>query len=1448
MKNYIKTLVLLFVLIQANAFAQINRYEEIVGTVESGDNITLTAGESITFYPDFWIKSGATFHAYIDEEAYYEFTPSDENYTYKMIPKKEVKINDVDNLLSTEKIEGVVYYDNLGRPVQNIGIKQSENGNDIITPYLYDEYGQKSVQYLPYSSSNNRRGELIESNTVLSELGSYYQSNYGESTYLYSEVITESSPLGRPIEQSSIGDGWQIKANETGRTSKAYYEQNGSEGFIRIWSVDSGYNLITNGIYVNGSLKLVINKSPDWESGDDNLNTSHKYTDILGNVVLERNFVKSEDGTTKKLNTYFVYDDFGNLIYVLPPLANGDLSTITEQTINELCYQYKYNNEGQLVESKIPGRTWEYFVYDRAGRLVLVQNELQKLTNEWIATKYDKFGRIIYNGLFYNSKNRIDIQDELLTATNSDITFIDETFYYGDFIESVGGGGSPVTLKLINGQIKFYFNAGFSPTKLKTGKLFQLNISGSVVHDLYLGDLTDGEFAYYVKIEDNWLSVYNYGGENNKQLVHSINKTLVANFNSFGGSIYETKDNTKFISYTNNVFPEIEDNNILSVAYYDDYNFTDNDKTTPPSTVYGEAISNKTKGLATASWTRVLDGVNNMWIKSYIYYDNKGRAIYAKTNNWKGGYDIVETKYNYPGELLESKSIHRPINDASREIVIVDKFEYSDYTSRLTKQTQSINGGVENTIAEYTYSDMGDLTSKKVGGGLQEINYRYNIKGSLTHINDPDDLGDKDLFAIKINYQTTETGLLKGNGSYNGGISEVIWRSKNDDIKRAYAYAYDDVNRLKEAKFDFDLSSNPSDFTPSFDLSNVTYDNGGNIKSLNRSGKYLKRPSDFGTPTTEYGTVDLLQYSYSDNKLVDVVDNGKNQNEYNAKLGATVWDHSGFTYNVHEGNDYEYDINGNLTKDLNKGITSISYNHMSLPTLVVSDGGTIKFTYDAAGNKLSKTIKEDNQPDRTVEYINGFVYSNNTFSYFPTSEGYVYKDVTGYKNVYQYADHLGNVRLSYTDANNDNEITTDEIIQESNYYPFGLKHTGYNSVVASNGSEEAKKLGFNGKEYEQSIGLNAYEFGSRIYDPAIARWMSIDPQAERTFGISPYAAMNNNPVMFIDPNGEFAWVPFLIYTAVSVGVDAASGNIENWEDFGVSVLKGAASAYLGGAGSMTTMATGTTTAIGASSTTIWGTSQIASHTAVEAGAMALTSKMPGFDIPINDNLSVNVSPAMAFGTGGPALGVSGGVSYRNGDVSLSFGGSYGSNISNFGGGISLYDRGNDQTFSLGGSYFGGSDSQKNWLIGYNKRDFSFRMTNDVKVGGDKYRTAAAEVGIGEFNVGFNLYTTPPPKGEYDAHMGDNREYVSKMWGESAKNKDDISYGTYSKGSRVFAGAYLGYRNNRIGFDGGSVQDATQNFVHRHLVGTPYFNTNLGSSNGIFRQVYRNLNKWTLYSR
>jgi hypothetical protein len=193
----------------------------------------------------------------------------------------------------------------------------------------------------------------------------------------------------------------------------------------------------------------------------------------------------------------------------------------------------------------------------------------------------------------------------------------------------------------------------------------------------------------------------------------------------------------------------------------------------------------------------------------------------------------------------------------------------------------------------------------------------------------------------------------------------------------------------------------------------TAYDENGNIKAMKQ----------WGLKITGSSLIDDLTYEYnpSSNKLKRVSDAITGNN----KLGDfTDYDEPVFH------NDYEYDGNGNLIKDANKGFAydgglapSINYNHLNLPYSLEKEGyGTITYIYDALGNKLEKRVHDNTNtaaPNKTTTYLGPFVYENDELQFISHEEGRFRYTKTATEDVvnsdYFIKDHLGNVRMVLTD-------------------------------------------------------------------------------------------------------------------------------------------------------------------------------------------------------------------------------------------------------------------------------------------------------------------------------------------------------------------------------------------------------------------------------------------------
>jgi RHS repeat-associated protein len=491
--------------------------------------------------------------------------------------------------------------------------------------------------------------------------------------------------------------------------------------------------------------------------------------------------------------------------------------------------------------------------------------------------------------------------------------------------------------------------------------------------------------------------------------------------------------------------------------------------------------------------------------------------VKTKTTNYLGGYTDVESKIDFSGKTLVTTTRHKRTN-MDTEIRTDEVFTYSNQ-DRLLTHTHQINGGEIQLLAANTYNEMGQLISKNVGGtavdgssGLQKVDYTYNIRGWLTGINDTKDLQDSgavqpDLFAFKINYNTLDNNQADVKKLYNGNFAETRWRTDFDNLTRSYGYSYDELNRLTNAQYvrpSNPENPNPADIIDTFN-EKLSYDKNGNIQSLVRNGGMESQ--------TTVPVMDNLVYNYDaddKNKLIKVTDATANTDGFNDYADTTL--------------EYGYDANGNMNRDDNKKIVSIAYNHLNLPTKIViqrwADLPNISYLYTATGKKIAKTVDYNSRLNvvNTVDYLDGYQYENGKLLFFPTAEGYVKYTVGASKPfdyVFNYTDHLGNVRMSYGINPTTGLVTK---LEENNYYPFGLKHQYYNSTT----SQPNYKYKFQNKEWQDELSLNLYDFGGRLYDPASVRTTTHDPLAEKFYDLSPQSFLNNNPLSFIDPTGSEA--------------------------------------------------------------------------------------------------------------------------------------------------------------------------------------------------------------------------------------------------------------------------------------------------------------------------------------
>ena len=483
-----------------------------------------------------------------------------------------------------------------------------------------------------------------------------------------------------------------------------------------------------------------------------------------------------------------------------------------------------------------------------------------------------------------------------------------------------------------------------------------------------------------------------------------------------------------------------------------------------PTSQFTNDTSGYSKGSLTGSAVTV-SGSSTKIYKGY-YYDVKGRVTKVVQNNLLGGYDVTNTVYTFTGQPATVTHSHTASGKSTRTEVYTYSYDHADRVSKV----EHTLGGTKITLADYTYDSFGRLSTKSLhGSAANKLTYAYNLRSWLTGITST-------RFTQNLYYNT---GV--GTARYNGSISSMTWKSGNESTVRGYKFTYDGLDRMLNATYGetAGISTNANRFSE-----NVTgYDKNGNIKGLQRYGQLS---------SAAYGMIDNLTLTLNGNQL-NRVDDAVAASTYNGGFE--------FKNGANAADEYSYDANGNLTKDLNKGISGITYNFLNLPNVVTfSDGSTITYTYGADGTKL-RTVHKIGSTTTTTDYCGNVVYENGVQKLLLTEEGYV--TLSDSKYHYYLKDHQGNNRVV---------ISQSGTVEETNhYYPFG-------GAFASTSNVQPYK--YNGKELDSKKGLNWYDYGARHYDAALGRFTTNDRFAEKYYSMSPYQYGANNPVNNIDVNGD----------------------------------------------------------------------------------------------------------------------------------------------------------------------------------------------------------------------------------------------------------------------------------------------------------------------------------------
>ncbi|MCC8145871.1 MAG: DUF6443 domain-containing protein [Bacteroidales bacterium] len=900
------------------------------------------------------------------------------NYVATFTPLEKINTLDISNGEIRSDIQvNIQYFDGLGRPERNIQKRITPNEEDLVVLTEYNQFGKEYKNWLPivfnYLGSDWADTDELYSSSV--------NPLYNNDAKPYTLIQTEVAPVPRETIEYGPGQAW----HNNNRSVRKYLRTNTGSAEYGCLSLEIDLNDLNSnewsvrseGYYRNGSLSVN-------ELRDEDNNVSYEFTNKQGQLVLSRQINQNE-----KYDTYYLYDAFGNLSIVLPPMVSEKITgtnSVSNNTagIGEMVYRYGYDHLNRCIAKRLPGCEWSYFIYDRTDQLIFSQDGEQRARREWLFTLSDPLGRLVVTGICTNNIDYLNhpYKDQVVRASWAGTT------------NSLKGYTANIALSTAEALIvNYYDNYDF----------------------LGLNTIPPSTHAN-VKYEptDEYGTMYDWGHQG------LLCGTLTA-----------------------------------WVA-------------TPPATTGYVARGH---------------------IYEVFYYDDRDRVIQKKSNNHLSGIEKEYFAYNLSGQTLKRKHIHQITGKPTIEEI----YAYSyDHAGRLLTVSHSLNGAAPKLLAENTYDDLGRLLTNKKGG-LANLNstYTYNVRSWTKSISNP-------FFQQVLYYNDSYGGNIP---KYNGDITALQWTTTGDR-NRGYRFGYDNLSRLTSAQYleNGSVSNN-------YKIPSITYDKHGNIKALERWGKT-------STGAT-YAAVDKLTMTYSGNQLIKV-----------SEAGTTVGMPESADFKKYSNNttEYYYNANGALIKDMNKGITNIKYNFLNLPQQMdikspVAEARN-EYVYLATGQKIK--VEQKWNPNystapiigssinvssltktETTDYVGNIIYEVHSDN---TSKTKIFIDGGYIENgTYHFyiTDHLGNNRIVANQSGT--------VIQKNHYYPFGMAF-----AETPEAEQKVQQYKYNGKELDKMHGLNLYDYSARYYEPALGKFISIDPLAEKYYSRSPYTYASDNPIRYTD--------------------------------------------------------------------------------------------------------------------------------------------------------------------------------------------------------------------------------------------------------------------------------------------------------------------------------------------
>ncbi|WP_294297459.1 DUF6443 domain-containing protein [uncultured Chryseobacterium sp.] len=721
---------------------------------------------------------------------------------------------------TAKQIETVQYFDGLGRPKQIVNVKASPQGKDIVTPIVYDGFGRQVLDYLPVPQQGTNGGGIYTQQT-----SGYFP--VGDPTGVYtnekpfSEKILESSPLDRVLQQKQVGAAWDNKpvqfgydANTTGDAVKKYTT-------VTTW-VDGATNSELSQSTNYGTAQLYKNTVTD-EDG----NITIEFKNGEGQVLLVRKMISD----TEKADTYYVYNEYNQLAFVISPKAA--IETDPNTVLGDLCYQYKYDSRGRLVEKKIPGKGWEYMVYDKADRIFMTQDANMRPSGNWLLTRYDKLSRVIYTAIagIGNTYIRKDIQDAVNFHSVTAASLTEERTSAIGFTKNgmdiyYGNNTYPTTAILQVLSINYYdtYPPGTPsiPSQILGQDVLPQDTQNSPVSTKSL------PVASYVKNieDDNWTKSYTWYDKKGRAVrTHSINHlggyTNVETMLDFAGIVQQSithhkrldtdteriitenftyDSQNRLLTHTHKV-----DNNFVEILAQNTYNeLSQLSNKKVGGTILGNGLQTVDYSYNIRGWMTKINDPANLNGKLFGYelrYNNPissnitaGRFNGNITEiDWNNGSENLMKRYNYDYDKLNrlaSSYYREPSTGVSGSFNEYLTYDLNGNINTLKRFAPQVFSPTPTLIDDLVYQYTGNRLDKVIENMPNSTGYEggnnvmdYDLNGSMINMK------DKGIDWIGYNYLNLPTTyeIIENN---SGAVSNVtlshLYRADGVKLRKTY--------------------------------------------------------------------------------------------------------------------------------------------------------------------------------------------------------------------------------------------------------------------------------------------------------------------------------------------------------------------------------------------------------------------------------------------------------------------------------------------------------------------------------------------------------------------------------------------------------------------------------------------------------------------------------------